>query len=481
MNVSNNIMKRAALWTVAGLSAFFLALSMLAFYGPLRVFAVQSVLKTAHLLPARDDFGQTNILLLGVRDEELSSSDLTDTIIIASIDADTRSVSLLSIPRDLTIYDTPGSQAIRINQLYADFKSELERQGLSGSSASILALNRLGKDIAQRMDIDIHGVIKIDFTGFTDVIDAVGGVDIEVADRLVDPYYPIREGKHITLTVEPGLQHFDGEMALRYARSRSTTSDFDRSKRQQQILSALVETVKRRGLRNLALFDEFSKIAGKHVESTFSVSELTGLAGILSTVSTDRIVRMNLTYFVGGNGTAEPGGFIVHTPKSIAGSGALLMPLSLSGKPSDWGQLQMLAKFLFLRRDVYLAKPVIALQSAGARNTEVNRLRNELIRYGFTVKEEQSEGSAPRENVQESSSVLMNAVENKESARFFGELLGMPYEPGKHPGLRFFGGSSEADIQIQLGKNFVFEPFAKKLAEQEDLALHLLELQGREI
>lgn len=81
----------------------------------------------------------------------------------------------------------------------------------------------------------------IDFDGFRRLIDAVGGIDIDVPKRLYDAAYPTRNWGYTVVDIPAGLQHFDGDKALKYARSRHSTSDFDRSKRQQLVLSALQE------------------------------------------------------------------------------------------------------------------------------------------------------------------------------------------------------------------------------------------------
>jgi anionic cell wall polymer biosynthesis LytR-Cps2A-Psr (LCP) family protein len=91
----------------------------------------------------------------------------------------------------------------------------------------------VGKEITQ--------YVLIDFDGFRRLIDAVGGIDIDVPTRLYDAAYPTRNWGYTVVDIPTGLQHFDGDKALKYARSRHSTSDFDRSKRQQLVLGALQE------------------------------------------------------------------------------------------------------------------------------------------------------------------------------------------------------------------------------------------------
>jgi LCP family protein required for cell wall assembly len=155
-------------------------------------------------------------VLLGSDKRQGSSSWRTDTMIVVSIDAERRVVRLLSIPRDLWV-DIPGHGRDRINT--ADLWGELVQEG--GGPELVK------ETLFQNLGIPINYYVRVDFQGFMQIIDAVGGVDIDVECPLTD----------IELT--PGMVHMDGEMALLYARSRITTSDFDRARRQRKLLMAL--------------------------------------------------------------------------------------------------------------------------------------------------------------------------------------------------------------------------------------------------
>jgi LCP family protein required for cell wall assembly len=159
-----------------------------------------------------------NIVLLGSDKREDSATWRTDTIIIVSVDTESDYVRLLSIPRDLWV-DIPGHGYDRMNT--ADLWGELEREG-SGPEV-------VKQTIYQSLGIPIHYYVRVDFDGFTKIIDAIGGLDIDVECPLTD------------IELEPGMQHMDGELALLYARSRITTNDFDRSRRQRKLLMALWE------------------------------------------------------------------------------------------------------------------------------------------------------------------------------------------------------------------------------------------------
>ncbi len=176
--------------------------------------------------------GRTNILFLGV-DEAAS---LSDTIMLVSVENldEEPDVAMVSIPRDLWV-NVPGFGGSKINAAY----SIGERNQYPGAGPG------LTKDTLESvLKLDIHYYSALDFDGFTALIDAAGGVEIEVENAINDPRYPADDGSgYSPLFIEAGTQKFDGEKALKYARSRQSTSDFDRAFRQQQIVLALREQI----------------------------------------------------------------------------------------------------------------------------------------------------------------------------------------------------------------------------------------------
>ncbi len=177
-----------------------------------------------------DQNGRTNIMLVGTGGEGHDGSNLTDTIIVASIDYENKLVPMISIPRDFYIM-TDKFENQRINSVYDYFLRQYSKK------EGIYAL----KDVVSEITgTEIQYYAFVNFQGFVDIVDAIGGVDIMVEDSIYDPYYPKGETIYFeTFQIDAGLQHIDGETALKYARSRKTTSDFDRAKRQQQLLYAI--------------------------------------------------------------------------------------------------------------------------------------------------------------------------------------------------------------------------------------------------
>jgi LCP family protein required for cell wall assembly len=177
---------------------------------------------------------RTNLLLLGIDRRDGTGWDyLTDTIMVVSVDPDGGTAGMLSIPRDLQV-PIPGHGEDRINTAnVVGYRQEDPDAGPALLKATIEG----------NFGIPIDGYLMIDFTTFVQIIDALGGIDIDVPNALDDTQYPDpRPGDPYafkTLHFDAGLQHMDGARAIEYARSRMSTTDFDRAKRQQLILFAI--------------------------------------------------------------------------------------------------------------------------------------------------------------------------------------------------------------------------------------------------
>ncbi len=173
-----------------------------------------------------------NFLLLGIGGKGHDGPELSDTIMFGALQPSSGRVGLLSIPRDLAI-PIPGYGWRKIN--HTNYFGELENPGHGAAYAAGV----IG-DVLQQ---DIQYYIKVDFSGFEEFIDALGGVDVYVERSFTDALYPTKD--HLTTTVrfEEGWQHMSGQTALVFARSRHGNngegSDFARSRRQQKILLAV--------------------------------------------------------------------------------------------------------------------------------------------------------------------------------------------------------------------------------------------------
>ncbi len=192
--------------------------------------------------PLRQTDGRTNVLLLGVAGGIHPGSQLTDTMLILSVKADDSSLAMISIPRDIwsdTLRD-------RVNSAY--FYGEQKREG-----GGIVLTKAIIEDIT---GLTMHYGLVVDFSGFQDMIDLVGGIDIDVPKAFIDTEFPIvgkeedlcdgdpeYRCRYQSLQFDAGVQLMNGETALKYVRTRHAEgaegTDFARGRRQQEVLLAL--------------------------------------------------------------------------------------------------------------------------------------------------------------------------------------------------------------------------------------------------
>ncbi len=157
----------------------------------------------------------------------------TDTMMLVSLDPRTDSVGVLSIPRDLYV-NVPGySQLQRVNSAYV--LGELRQPGYGP---------RLTMETVQyNLGMRIHDYVIVDFNAFITVVDAIGGIDVNVPYNISDPQYPNMYYGYDPFYITAGEHHLDGATALKYARTRHGSSDFRRAERQQQVIFAIRDQV----------------------------------------------------------------------------------------------------------------------------------------------------------------------------------------------------------------------------------------------
>jgi LCP family protein required for cell wall assembly len=223
-----------------------------------------------------------NIMLLG-SDRRTGRYFRTDIIIIVSIHPSARAAAMISIPRDLYVY-IPGYTMQRINTayLFGDYLS------YPGGGPALL------KDtILYNFGIQIDHYALIDMSGFQRLVDSLGGIEIHVSCpytdwRLKQPdLYPEDENNWALYTVSPGVVTANGEFALWYARSRKRSSDFDRSRRQQEVLRAIYRKIMSLDLipRIPALYTDLTSM----VATDMGVGDLIALAPLAFRIDPSRV------------------------------------------------------------------------------------------------------------------------------------------------------------------------------------------------
>ena len=257
-----------------------------------------------------------NILVLGLdRRPGQSAVTRSDTMMLATIDPAGQRIGLLSIPRDLYV-DIPDYHTSRINTAHVLGEREVEGGGPA------LAMRTVTHNFA----VPVHHYVRVDFDGFRLIVDAVGGVDILVEEAIVDHAYPTDDYGSIQIEIPAGSQRMDGETALRYARSRHGSSDFDRAGRQQQVLISLLRRLIDPGV--WPLLPQAYRVATEHIDTDLPTSDLILLAPTLLRVGPDGIEHLLI-------------GREMTQPWTTPSGGAVLLP--------RWDPIRLLVEQLFLQ------------------------------------------------------------------------------------------------------------------------------------
>lgn len=370
--------------------------------------------KLKHLVPGNDKFlageeeDRINILLLGMGGEGHDGAYLADTIIIASLKPSTKQVSMVSIPRDLTVPMGDGSwrKANHINAL-----AEAKEAG-SGGPETMSALGNI-------LELPIHYYIRVDFQGFMNIIDEIGGIDVDVENTLDDYAYPIMGqednpnyyARFEHLHIDKGLQKMNGALALKYARSRHAYgiegSDFARARRQQLVITAVKDKLlSRQTLLNPMTISKLIGELDRSVATDLEVWELLKLWNSFKDIQKDQIISKVLS--------DAPDGLLV---SSVGDGGAyILVPAS-----GNFSKIKQLFQDIFLTEQPALLESVNDSKKTNTENSVktlekisspadisikngtwitglASRFSEKLSPLGFTVVET---GNAPERNYEE--------------------------------------------------------------------------------
>jgi len=237
---------------------------------------------------------RTNILLLGMGGEGHEGALLTDSMMVVSYHHSDKSISIISLPRDLWI----DSLKTKINATY--YYGEQKQAG----GGLILAKSA----ISEITGLPIHYGFAINFEGFKEAVDLVGGVDVDVKHTFDDYKYPIpgmedaypEELRYEHLHFDAGLTHMDGDRALKFVRSRHAEgdegTDFARSQRQQLIILAFKDKlVSTRTLLNPQRINELLGLYQVYIDTDILDNEYVPLAKIALTADKEKINTINLT------------------------------------------------------------------------------------------------------------------------------------------------------------------------------------------
>lgn len=237
--------------------------------------------------------GRLNLLLIGSDAGPGRRSLRTDTMIILSVEVATGRAALFGIPRNVVNAPLPPESAGAFpDGRFPDMLSGLYVHAMANPASfpggEARGFRATTGAIQELVGVPLHGTAVVNLTGFVRLVDALGGLWVDVPARLVDPTYPLEDASgEMALDIRAGCQRLDGRMALAYARSRRQDSDYGRMARQQHVLVALQRQVDPIAL--LPRLPELFDVAEDNVWTTIDRSEFGAIADLAARVDPDRI------------------------------------------------------------------------------------------------------------------------------------------------------------------------------------------------
>ena len=214
--------------------------------GTLPAFDAEVPWQRAGAEPWGDD-GRFDLLLIGSDAGDGRWSRRNDVMLLVEVDVASGEVAMIGLPRNLQNAPYPegpardatacGCQTGLLNEMYVE--GTVRHPGRWPGTGAVKGIGAVRSVVSEITGRPIDAVLIVDLIGVVRVVDAIGGIDINVPDSVTDTHYPDPVKGSIYLHIDAGPQHFDGRMALAYARSRHQDSDYGRMKRQQILLEAI--------------------------------------------------------------------------------------------------------------------------------------------------------------------------------------------------------------------------------------------------
>ena len=291
----------------------------------------------------RDQYNSVNVLLLWYGWKEHQWWFLTDSIMVASRNPDENNVTLFSIPRDLYVKSPVNGTYWRIN---AVFQQYYNRTKSIEESAMWFAWK-----IWEILWLDIPYYATIDFQAFKEIVDTLWWVDVYVTETIYDPKYPADNMiDYDPFYIESGWQHLDGATALKYARSRHTTSDFARSLRQQELIIAIKDKMLASWLSVSTASDLYNQYKS-YIQTNISFQEMLRTVQFLPKIKWFSSFGYTSTCSYTNVSRMVPWCFLYNPPLADFGWMAVLLPDgATANNVSYYKEMQTFVTFLLTHR-----------------------------------------------------------------------------------------------------------------------------------
>lgn len=380
--------------------------------------------------------GRVNILFLGIGDSGHAGADLTDTVMVTSIDPRTNDVAMLGIPRDLYV-KVNARNFDKVNAVHA-----LAEQAKKGSGPEATK-----EVVSTTLGIPIHYFIRADFTGLKKAVDTLGGVDINVEQALYDPEYPCdkNEGRMCGMRIAAGQQHMDGATALKYVRCRKGNcgDDFGRAKRQQQVILAMREkALKISTISNPAKISELIGVVGDHLKTDLQVWEIKKLVEIGQKIDPSKVMNNVLD-----NG---PGGLV---KTANFGGASVVIPTAGNG---NFTAIQEFVRSIFVDGYIKQENAAIEVQNGTTKYYLANQVSNLLKSYRYNVIKT---SVADSKNYQQTMIYDYSGGKKPYTLKYLENRFGVKTQavtpsPSTTPNAKSTSATTEADIRIIIGADY---------------------------
>lgn len=244
-----------------------------------------------------DGLERLNLLLLGADAGEGRRGLRTDTTIVVSIDPSTGNTAMFSVPRDLSDVPLPEGMGMWDCRCFPGLIANLYQAGVQNPEdfpgPNDPPINAIKGAVGEMFGIPIHYYALVTLDGFVDVVDALGGVTIEIPKTIFDDTYPHEDGSIESIEIKEGTRHLNGHEALAYARIRRNSGDFNRMNRQRCVLEAVLEQSSPTEI--LFRFGAIAEALKRSLETDIPQERLADFIDLLPVISTDRIATLRIT------------------------------------------------------------------------------------------------------------------------------------------------------------------------------------------
>jgi LCP family protein required for cell wall assembly len=298
--------------------------------------------------------GRVNILMLGVGDPGHDGEELSDTDIVLSVNTNTHQIAVISVPRDTQV-DVPGYGDQKINQANEDGGIPLAEQVFTST-----------------LGIPINYYVKANFTGLKEVVDAVGGVDVDNTTLLDDPNYPCDNNQYASCgyRLTPGQYHLNGEEALKYVRCRKGTcgNDFGRAARQQEVMQQIRQKATSAGtLSNPITLAKLVSAAGNNITTDLSINNMLRLNQLTKQTSKSNI--FNIVF------NLNPDGFLMQDPSS-----SNLLPVG-----GSFSAIQTFVQNVFKLGPIWTEHPTAIIENGTTTAGLAGKLNTKIAGDGYDI------------------------------------------------------------------------------------------------